>query len=64
MIDPNMATMLCFLIPSAAIGRKDLAKPSPSPSSNPSTASLIDGDMSTNDTVVLLANGAAHEPSP
>jgi len=59
MIDPNMATMLCFLTTDAAIGRKDLAKALSIAVEQSFNRITIDGDMSTNDTVVLLANGAA-----
>ena len=51
MIRPNMATMLCFITTDADIDQKLLQE----------ALSMIsvDGDMSTNDSVVVLANGAA-----
>ena len=59
MIDPNMATMLCFLTTDAAIG-KSLLQNALSVSVEQSFNRItIDGDMSTNDTVILLANGLA-----
>lgn len=57
MIQPNMATMLCFIITDVAVERKtlqSLLKDSVKRSFNRIT---IDGDMSTNDTVLLMANG-------
>ena len=59
MIDPNMATMLCFLTTDAVIDKGCCRRRSASPSSSPSIASPVDGDMSTNDTVLMLANGLA-----
>ena len=59
MIDPNMATMLCFLTTDAAI-EKELLQQALSVSVEQSFNRItIDGDMSTNDTVILLANGLA-----
>ena len=59
MIDPNMATMLCFITTDAAIG-KSLLQHALSVSVEQSFNRItIDGDMSTNDTVILLANGLA-----
>jgi glutamate N-acetyltransferase/amino-acid N-acetyltransferase len=57
MINPAMATMLCFIITDAAIPKSDmkhLLKKSVDQSFN--TIS-VDGDTSTNDTVMLMANG-------
>jgi glutamate N-acetyltransferase / amino-acid N-acetyltransferase len=59
MIDPNMATMLCFLSTDAVI-EKDALQQALSVSVEQSFNRItIDGDMSTNDTVILLANGLA-----
>ena len=59
MIDPNMATMLCFVTTDAAID-KSLLQSSLSTSVEQSFNRItIDGDMSTNDTVLALANGLA-----
>ncbi len=57
MIEPHMATMLCFIITDIAVQQKTLEallKDSVKKSFNRIT---IDGDMSTNDTVLLMANG-------
>jgi glutamate N-acetyltransferase/amino-acid N-acetyltransferase len=59
MIDPNMATMLCFITTDAVI-EKDLLAQALSVSVEQSFNRItVDGDMSTNDTVLMLANGAA-----
>ena len=63
MIDPNMATMLCFVTTDALID-KGLLQQALSVSVEQSFNRItIDGDMSTNDTVIMLANGLA-ENSP
>ena len=57
MIEPNMATMLCFVLTNIQIEASNLQKALSSavqPSFNRIT---VDGDMSTNDTVLVLANG-------
>jgi len=59
MIDPNMATMLCFLTTDAAIEKKLLQKALSVAVEQSFNRITIDGDMSTNDTVILLANGLA-----
>lgn len=59
MIMPNMATMLCFIVTDASVAHEALQgmlKESVDASFNVIT---IDGDTSTNDTVLLLANGVA-----
>ena len=59
MIEPNMATMLAFIVTDANIETsllKDLLSAANSQSFNRIT---VDGDMSTNDTVLLLANGVS-----
>lgn len=59
MIQPNMATMLCFITTDAAIDGK-LAQKALSEVVNTSFNMIsIDGDMSTNDMVIVMANGAA-----
>ncbi len=59
MIRPDMATMLCFIMTDAAIAVEDL-KPMLMQSVDGSFNRMtIDGDTSTNDTVILLANGAS-----
>jgi glutamate N-acetyltransferase/amino-acid N-acetyltransferase len=57
MIAPNMATMLCFILTDIAVDGKTLdllVKDSVRKSFNRIT---IDGDMSTNDTLLMMANG-------
>lgn len=59
MIQPNMATMLCFITTDAAIGSK-LLQEALSDIVNVSFNMIsVDGDMSTNDMVIVMANGAA-----
>jgi len=62
MIDPNMATMLCFLTTDAVIDRKLLQRALSVSVENSFNRITIDGDMSTNDTVLILANTAAGHP--
>lgn len=63
MIDPNMATMLCFLTTDAAIEKAPLQKALSVAVEQSFNRITIDGDMSTNDSVIMLANGLA-ENSP
>ena len=57
MIAPNLATMLCFITTDACI-TPDALKEALSRSVNRSFNQIsVDGDMSTNDTVIILANG-------
>ena len=63
MIHPNMATMLCFMTTDAAVDPGFL-KTSLSQAVDASFNMIdVDGDQSTNDTVLLLANGAAGGPT-
>ncbi len=57
MIAPNMATMLGFLATDAAISPILLSRMLRSVVARTFNAITVDGDTSTNDTVVLLANG-------
>ena len=59
MIQPNMATMLCFITTDAAISSKLLQKALSEVVETSFNMISVDGDMSTNDMVVVLANGAA-----
>jgi len=63
MIHPNMATMLAFVITDAAIAPSLLQKTLRDVTSRTFNAISIDGDTSTNDTLLVLANGAAGAPS-
>jgi glutamate N-acetyltransferase / amino-acid N-acetyltransferase len=59
MIDPNMATMLCFLSTDAAVEKRVLQTLLAKSVEQSFNRITIDGDMSTNDTVLMMANGAA-----
>lgn len=59
MIHPNMATMLVFLTTDAAISSEMLQKALKSDIQSTFNMISIDGDTSTNDMVVCLANGMA-----
>ncbi|HMK55356.1 MAG TPA: bifunctional glutamate N-acetyltransferase/amino-acid acetyltransferase ArgJ [Dissulfurispiraceae bacterium] len=58
MIQPSMATMLSFVITDAAIGQKALDAALRQAVGRSFNRITIDGDMSTNDTVLIMANGA------
>jgi len=62
MIQPNMATMLSFITTDAAIPRSILQKSLLRAVNQSFNRITIDGDTSTNDTVILLANGVAGKP--
>lgn len=57
MIEPNMATMLAFLTTDLSVSHKCLQKTLKDACDQSFNCLSIDGDMSTNDTVILLANG-------
>ena len=59
MIHPNMATMLCFVVTDAAISHEMLQKALSSIVVDTFNMISVDGDTSTNDSVLLLANGRA-----
>lgn len=59
MIDPNMATMLCVVTTDADISPAELRKYLRESVENSFNRITVDGDMSTNDTVIALANGAS-----
>jgi glutamate N-acetyltransferase/amino-acid N-acetyltransferase len=59
MINPNMATMLCLLTTDAPISKRDLQKITSDSVEQSFNCITIDGDMSTNDTAICLANGQA-----
>ena len=59
MIDPNMATMLSLLTTDAVIGKADLQRALRASVEESFNRITVDGDMSTNDTVLALANGQA-----
>ena len=59
MIHPNMATMLCFVATDAAVDQDFLRSALPDIADSTLNMLDIDGDTSTNDSLVVLANGAA-----
>jgi glutamate N-acetyltransferase/amino-acid N-acetyltransferase len=59
MINPNMATMLCLITTDASVGRNCLNEATRDAVNHTFNRITIDGDTSTNDTVLVLANGAA-----
>src|SRR6201987_1443993 len=63
MIHPNMATTLAFIVTDAAIAPGLLQKTLRDVVSRTFNAISIDGDTSTNDTLLVLANGAAGAPA-
>ena len=59
MINPNMATMLCLVTTDAKISKGTLQNALHHAAERTFNRITVDGDMSTNDTVLALANGAA-----
>jgi glutamate N-acetyltransferase/amino-acid N-acetyltransferase len=59
---PLHATMLCFITTDAAIAAKVLQAALQEAVANSFNRITVDGDMSTNDTVLVLANGLADNP--
>lgn len=62
MIHPNMCTMLGFITTDAAITKHLLTKALKEDIKDTYNMVSVDGDTSTNDTVLILANGAAENP--
>ena len=62
MIHPNMCTMLGFLTTDACISRKLLLEALQEDVKKTFNMISVDGDTSTNDTVILLASGLAENP--
>ena len=62
MIHPNMCTMLGFVTTDAAISKKMLQQALGEDVKDTYNMVSVDGDTSTNDTVLLLANGMAGNP--
>jgi glutamate N-acetyltransferase / amino-acid N-acetyltransferase len=58
MIAPNMATLLCFIVTDAPIRREDLGSLFTRAVGTTLNAITIDGDMSTNDTAIILSPAA------
>jgi glutamate N-acetyltransferase/amino-acid N-acetyltransferase len=59
MIAPNMATMLAYVLTDAAVEAGCLRRVLGSSTEETFNRITVDGDMSTNDTVLLMANGSA-----
>ena len=62
MIHPNMCTMLSFVTTDAAISKELLQEALSADVQDTYNMISVDGDTSTNDTVLLLANGMAENP--
>jgi len=62
MIHPNMCTMLGFVMTDAAIEKKYLQKALSEVIPDTFNMVSVDGDTSTNDTCMVLANGMAENP--
>ncbi len=63
MIEPNMATMLSFIMTDAAISHDCLSRIFKEVIARSFNAITVDGCMSTNDTAIILANGIAGNSS-
>jgi glutamate N-acetyltransferase/amino-acid N-acetyltransferase len=59
MIAPNMATLLSYILTDAAVSGPALRRVLANALPQSFNAIVVDGDMSTNDTTLLLANGVA-----
>ena len=59
MIHPDLATLLCFIITDIDIDRKLLQRSLMASAERSFNSLTIDGDTSTNDSVLILANGRA-----
>jgi glutamate N-acetyltransferase/amino-acid N-acetyltransferase len=59
MIMPHMATMLCFVMTDAAVSTPVLKTMLANSNNRSFNRITVDGDTSTNDTVLILANGRA-----
>ncbi len=63
MIHPNMATLLAFVVTDATIPLEQLRAITRRAADRSFNAISIDGDTSTNDTLLVLANGASGVPA-
>jgi len=57
MIAPNMATMLAYILTDFNVSKRALTKALKNSVKNSFNKIIVDGDTSTNDTVLILANG-------
>ena len=62
MIAPNMATMLCYVLTDAAVAAASLRPMLRRAADGSFHAITVDGDTSTNDTLLCMANGLAGNP--
>lgn len=63
MIHPNMCTMLSFITTDAVIAKSALQKALSDDVNDTYNMISVDGDTSTNDTVLVMANGMAENPT-
>ena len=66
MINPAMATMLCFITTDADVSKQEMQKVLDEVTLTTFNAASVDGDTSTNDTVMLLSNAKSsvyHAPA-
>ena len=59
MINPAMATMLCFITTDAKVTKEEMQEILDEATKTTFNAASVDGDTSTNDTVLLLANASS-----
>ena len=64
MIHPDMATMLCFIVTDAGVSAPMLKKALLASTEKSFNSITVDGDMSTNDMILCMANGAAGNKKP
>jgi glutamate N-acetyltransferase/amino-acid N-acetyltransferase len=64
MIHPDMATMLCFIVTDALISAPMLKKALQTATDRSFNVITVDGETSTNDTILCMANGAAGNKRP
>ncbi len=62
MIWPNMATMLCFIMTDIAVEQKTLDRTFKDAVKKSFNRITVDGDRSTNDTAIIMANGMLGNP--
>ncbi|HRJ06999.1 MAG TPA: bifunctional glutamate N-acetyltransferase/amino-acid acetyltransferase ArgJ [Prosthecobacter sp.] len=63
MICPDMATMLCFITTDAKISKDEIKRAMRCAVDQSFNCITIDGDTSTNDTVIVMSNGQASAPA-
>ena len=64
MIKPNMATMLGFVVTDAKVAGQKLQETLVELTNETFNQITVDGDTSTNDMVVVMANGQAMQDEP